>query len=148
MSELFHIDAGSGRLTTLVPLDRELRRDFTLFALARLSTAGVTYIDSAGCRRPAAAARRAPVVEALARLHVTVTDVNDNPPAFQFPRPGNDVMAVPRTAPSGHVVSRVIARDKDAGHNATITYRIESQEPWATAFRIDRNSGMITTSVV
>jgi len=144
LSEFFHVEPGSGRLTTTAPLDRELRGDYTLFVLARLSTAGVAYVDAAGCRP--AARRRPPVVEALARLHVTVADVNDNPPTFQFPRPGNDVMEVPRTAPPGHTVSRVIARDKDAGHNASISYRIESQAPWSKAFGIDSKTGMITVS--
>jgi len=146
LSEVFQVGAGSGRLTTVAPLDRELRRDYTLVVLTRLSTrTGIAYVDAAGCRQPAA--RRALVVEALARLHVTVTDVNDNPPAFEFPRPGHDVMTVPRTAAKGHVVSRVIARDQDAGHNATVSYRIESNAPWSRAFGIDSKTGITTVSV-
>jgi len=108
LSRLFDVAADSGLVTTLAPLDREQRRDYTLLVRARSSTGAAYvdavaavnrpllyhcaefhqightvaeisrrffdfYVDAAGCRRPTA--RRAPVIEALARLHVTVTDI-------------------------------------------------------------------------
>ena len=138
LSKFFHLRAGDGRLTTIAPLDRELRRDYTLLVLARLST-DIKYVDAAGCQLPTS--RRTTVVEALARLHVTVTDVNDNSPIFEFPRPGNDVITVSPTAQPGHAVSRVVARDKDSGYNATVSYHIESQSAWSKIFSIDRTTG-------
>jgi len=139
LSKLFQIGPGSGRLTTLGPLDRELRLEYSLLVLSRVITK-VIYVDASGCQ--SSAARRTAVFEALARLRVTVTDVNDNSPAFEFPRPGNDVTTVPRRAASGHVVSRVIAHDNDAGHNAAISYRIQSSSAWSKAFSIDRTTGI------
>ena len=138
LSKFFHVEASNGRLTTLAPLDREVRHDYTLLVLARLST-DVAYVDEAGCQLPAA--RRTAVVQAVARVHVTVTDVNDNPPVFEFPRTGNDVIALSPTAARGHVVSRIIARDKDAGQNASISYHMKSNSAWAKAFSIDRSTG-------
>ena len=139
LSKFFHIGAGDGRLTTVVPLDRELRGDYTLLVLARSST-DIAYVDASGCQPPAA--RRTAVVEALARLHVTVTDVNDHSPIFEFPRPGNDVITVSPTAAPGHVVARIMARDKDAGYNASLSYHIESHTAWSKTFGIDRTTGV------
>lgn len=139
LSRLFHVGAGDGRLTTLAPLDRELRRHYTLFILTRLSTA-VVYVDASGCRQSTARPRA--VMEALARLYVSVTDVNDNPPVFEFPRTENDVITVSRSASAGDVVSRVVARDKDAGDNASLLYRIESDTVWSRMFNIDQKTGV------
>jgi len=138
LSKLFHVGAGNGRLTTVTPLDREQRPDYTLLVLARLST-DVVYVDAAGCQSPAV--RRMAVIEALARLRVTVSDLNDNSPVFEFPRPGNDVITLSPEAAPGHVISRVIARDEDAGHNASISYHIESHSAWSKAFRVDHTTG-------
>ena len=145
LSELFHVDADTGRLTTLTPLDRETRGDYTLLVLARLSS-DVTYVDAAGCQLPAV--QRRIVIEALARLHINVIDINDHAPTFEFPSPGNDVIALPSTATSGHVVTRVIARDKDAGLSASISYHIQSQSDWAKAFNIDRSTGPVVVVVI
>lgn len=145
LSKFFHLGAGDGRLTTLVPLDRELRGDYTLLVLAR-SSVDVAYVDASGCQP--AAARRTAVVEALARLHVTVTDVNDHSPVFEFPRPGNDVITVSSTAAPGDVVARIMARDKDAGYNASLSYHIESRSAWSKAFGIDRTTGVSQSTVV
>ena len=139
LSKFFHLRSSDGQLTTVVPLDRELRRDYTLLVLARLSSA-IAYVDAAGCQLPTT--RRTAVIGALARLHVTVTDVNDNSPIFEFPRPGNDVITLPPTTAPGHVVSRIIARDKDAGYNASLSYQIESHSAWSKAFSVDRTTGV------
>jgi len=139
LSKFFRLGAGDGRLKTVAPLDRELRRHYALLVLARLSTY-VAYVDAAGCRLPAP--RRTAVLEALARVHVTVTDVNDNSPVFEFPRPGNDVITISPTAAPDHVVSRIIARDEDAGYNASISYRLVSHSAWSQAFSIDRSTGV------
>lgn len=142
LSKLFHLGTVDGRLTTAVPLDRELRGDYTLLVMARLST-DIAYVDAAGCPVPASATRRTTVIEALARLHVTVTDNNDNSPVFEFPRPGNDIVTVSPTAAPGHVVTRIMAHDKDAGYNASLTYHIDSQSAGLKVFGIDRSTGGI-----
>jgi len=142
LSKLFQVGADDGHLTTLAPLDRELRREYTLLVLGRSLTA-VNHVDASGCQSSAAARRAA--VQTLLRVHVTVTDVNDNSPLFQFPRPGNDVITVSRAeAAPGHVVGRLRARDKDVGQNARISYDMESyQQHWSAAFSIDHATGRL-----
>lgn len=105
--------------STGVALDRELRDSYTLLLQAR----------SAGPE---------PRV-ARARLHVTVTDVNDNCPVF-VERPY--AAAVLAGAEPGAPVLRVRALDLDANDNGEVRY--EMKRGHGELFRVDRRSGQIT----
>ncbi|XP_055000047.1 protocadherin alpha-C1 isoform X7 [Sorex araneus] len=78
---------------------------------------------------------------------VTVTlfiiDRNDNAPAILFPLPRNGsatVEIVPRTARTGHLVTKVVAEDADSGSNAWLSYHIsKASDP--SLFRISATVG-------
>ncbi|XP_026738536.1 fat-like cadherin-related tumor suppressor homolog [Trichoplusia ni] len=118
--EGFEVGRTSGAVrSTGVALDRELRDSYTLLLQAR----------SAGPE---------PRV-ARARLHVTVTDVNDNCPVF-VERPY--AAAVLAGAEPGAPVLRVRALDLDANDNGEVRY--EMKRGHGELFRVDRRSGQIT----
>uniref|UniRef100_A0A8C9R1A2 Protocadherin Fat 4 n=1 Tax=Scleropages formosus TaxID=113540 RepID=A0A8C9R1A2_SCLFO len=71
---------------------------------------------------------------------IHVTDVNDNPPVFD---PDEYFPTVQENVPSGTVVVRLNATDKDSGSNAVIAYAIQSSD--SDLFVIDPNTGTITT---
>lgn len=100
-------------------LDRELRDSYTLLLEAR-------------------SAAHEPRV-ARARLHVAVTDVNDNCPVF-VERPY--AAAVLAGAEPGAPVLRVRAVDADANDNGEVRY--EMKRGHGELFRVDRRSGQIT----
>lgn len=71
-------------------------------------------------------------------IFVRVTDVNDNTPDFY----GNTVYAVSKNENmKNEIVTRVIARDLDAGLNGTIEYVLENPN---SDFAIDSSTGVIT----
>lgn len=76
---------------------------------------------------------------ARARLHVSVTDVNDNCPVF-VERPY--AAAVLAGAEPGAAVLRVRAVDADANDNGEVRY--EMKRGHGELFRVDRRSGQIT----
>ncbi|KAL4641609.1 protocadherin Fat 4 [Arapaima gigas] len=71
---------------------------------------------------------------------IYVTDVNDNPPVFY---PDEYFPTVQENVPSGTVVVRMNATDKDSGSNAVIAYAVQSSD--SDLFVIDPNTGTITT---
>lgn len=105
--------------TTGRALDRELRDLYTLLVEAR----------------SAPPAQRV----ARARLHVAVSDVNDNCPVF-VERPY--AAAVLAGAPPGTPVLRVRAVDLDANDNGEVRY--EMKRGHGELFRVDRRSGQIS----
>ncbi|XP_064074743.1 fat-like cadherin-related tumor suppressor homolog [Vanessa tameamea] len=118
----FEVGATSGAVrSTGLALDREQRDAYTLLLQAR-SAAG------AGGGRVA-----------HARLHVGVTDVNDNCPVF-VERPY--VAAVLAGAEPGSPVVRVRAVDVDANDNGEVRY--EMKRGHGELFRVDRRTGQIT----
>ncbi|KAM6981316.1 protocadherin Fat 4 [Aplochiton taeniatus] len=71
---------------------------------------------------------------------VHVTDVNDNPPAFE---PSEYFPSVQENVPSGTTVVRLNATDRDSGANAVLAYVIQSSD--SDLFVIDPNTGVLTT---
>nr|XP_034825226.1 fat-like cadherin-related tumor suppressor homolog [Maniola hyperantus] len=115
--EGFEVGATSGAVrSTGRALDREQRDAYTLLLQAR-------------------AAERV----AHARLHVAVTDVNDNCPVF-VERPY--AAAVAAGAAPGTAVLRVRAVDLDAHDNGEVRY--EMKRGHGELFRVDRRSGQVT----
>ncbi|XP_068628013.1 fat-like cadherin-related tumor suppressor homolog [Battus philenor] len=84
--------------------------------------------------RAAAGARRA-----HARLHVAVSDLNDNCPVFtQLPY----AAALPAGEPPGTSVLRVHATDADANDNGEVRYEMKRGN--GELFRVDRRSGLVS----
>ena len=75
------------------------------------------------------------------RVHVTVADVNDNAPVFEFPSPKNETIVLSTGRRYGrNPVARLKARDNDFGTNARIAYSIEAGTPLA----VDPTTGLVT----
>ncbi|XP_037297103.1 fat-like cadherin-related tumor suppressor homolog isoform X2 [Manduca sexta] len=119
-TEGFEVGVTSGAVrSTGVALDRERRDSYELVLEAR-SVAAEPRV-------------------ARARLHVSVTDVNDNCPVF-VERPY--AAAVRAGAEPGAPVLRVRAVDLDANDNGEVRY--EMKRGHGELFRVDRRTGQIT----
>ncbi|XP_060035855.1 protocadherin gamma-B3 isoform X22 [Erinaceus europaeus] len=75
-----------------------------------------------------------PARSANVSLRVLVGDRNDNAPRVLYPALGPDGSAlfdtVPRAAQPGYLVTKVVAVDADAGHNAWLSYHVlQASEP-------------------
>ncbi|XP_062846863.1 protocadherin gamma-C5-like isoform X1 [Trichomycterus rosablanca] len=80
-------------------------------------------------------------------VHVFVIDQNDNPPVILYPSSSKDsglLLNVPRSAPVGHLVSKIVGYDPDSGHNAWLFYSIAPGED-AAYFRIGVHTGELRT---
>jgi len=82
------------------------------------------------------------------RRHVTdviicVMDVNDNAPVVQFPASGYDTAHVMSDASVGHLVTRILATDSDAGLNGSLTYEIGGTTSYHKEFAVDAATGNV-----
>ncbi|XP_067323820.1 protocadherin gamma-B5-like isoform X36 [Anolis sagrei] len=82
---------------------------------------------------------------------VFILDENDNSPRVLYPLPPADGSAlfevVPHSAEPGYLVTKVVAVDADAGHNAWLSYQLlQASEP--ALFTIGSRTGEIRTSRV
>ncbi|RZF33481.1 hypothetical protein LSTR_LSTR010137 [Laodelphax striatellus] len=111
----FKIDERSGIITTASKIDREQQSSYSLTISAR---AGLSYGKTT--------------------VTVTVLDENDNPPLF--PREKDEVH-IPENAAVGQEVFLARARDKDAGINSRINYKLSSNPD--NQFRIVESTGVI-----
>ncbi|KAG7324408.1 hypothetical protein KOW79_012424 [Hemibagrus wyckioides] len=81
-------------------------------------------------------------------VHVFVIDQNDNPPVILYPANSGDTglqLTMPRSAPVGHLVSKIVGYDADSGHNAWLSYSIAPGED-AGFFRIGEHTGELRTA--
>lgn len=72
-------------------------------------------------------------------VNVSIMDVNDNSPAFEY---GDYNVTLSESVPPGTTVLQVRATDADVAENARITYYLAETE---TQFSIDPETGVITT---
>ncbi|XP_066446750.1 protocadherin gamma-B7-like isoform X20 [Eleutherodactylus coqui] len=81
-------------------------------------------------------------------LRICIVDQNDNSPIILYPSQEVDTTfeMVPWTSDKGSLVSKVVAVDADSGHNAWLSYFLQSPEP--SLFTIDQHTGEIRTSRV
>ncbi|KAM6148956.1 protocadherin alpha-C1 isoform 2-T2 [Erethizon dorsatum] len=89
-----------------------------------------------------------PSRSATVTVNLFVVDRNDNAPVVLFPQPRNGsipVEIVPRSARTGHLVTKVVAEDADSGSNAWLSYHI-SQASDSSLFRISANMGELRTA--
>ncbi|KAG9490974.1 hypothetical protein GDO78_006356, partial [Eleutherodactylus coqui] len=90
-----------------------------------------------------------PSLNSSTTLRICVVDQNDNSPVILYPSPEVDALTfemVPWTSEQGSLVSKVVAVDADSGHNAWLSYFLQSSEP--SLFIIDQHTGEIRTSRV
>lgn len=113
----FSVEPETGWLYVRGALDRESREVYVLAVLA----SGGSGIRTATCT-----------------VRVRVTDENDNAPRLSEER---YFMSIPENRPSGEIVGRVSATDRDAGQNGRITYRLPAQE---TDFSIHPHTGELS----
>ncbi|XP_054498816.2 protocadherin beta-16-like [Agelaius phoeniceus] len=121
------VDAESGTVRTLRPLDYE-----------KVPAFEVTVSAADG---------GSPPLSAQAVLRIVVRDENDNAPVLLHPGPDSSAAGelVPRWAPSGYLVAKVVAVDADAGQNAWLNYELaKATEPGL--FRVGLHSGEVRTA--
>ncbi|KAG8579342.1 hypothetical protein GDO81_010827, partial [Engystomops pustulosus] len=89
-----------------------------------------------------------PSLSSNATLTIRIMDQNDNAPKILYPSPESDVSStfemVPFTSEPGSLISKVVAVDADAGHNALLSYHFfpVSESPY---FTISKHTGEIRT---
>ena len=102
----FTINTYSGEVTTLVPLDREEQEDYTLRV----------YVTDSG----------EPERSDSAIIRLSVLDENDNRPEFTVS--GEHRVSVSENRPKGLRVMKVVAQDRDAGENGTVSFFMDPGE--------------------
>ncbi|KAM7140583.1 protocadherin alpha-C1 isoform 3-T3 [Molossus nigricans] len=127
-SSLVAVETSSGAITAKVSFDFERLKGFSFQVEAR--DGGI------------------PPRSAAVTVNLFVLDRNDNAPVILFPLTRNGtipVEIVPRSARTGHLVTKVVAEDADSGSNAWLSYHI-SQAPDSSLFRISANMGELRTA--
>ncbi|KAG9490967.1 hypothetical protein GDO78_006349 [Eleutherodactylus coqui] len=88
-----------------------------------------------------------PSLNSSTTLRICIVDQNDNSPVILYPSSEVDTFEmVPWTSEQGCLVSKVVVVDADSGHNAWLSYFLQSSEP--SFFTIDQHTGEIRTSRV
>uniref|UniRef100_A0A3B4CZQ3 Protocadherin Fat 4 n=1 Tax=Pygocentrus nattereri TaxID=42514 RepID=A0A3B4CZQ3_PYGNA len=123
VQELFRLDAVTGRISTATELDREDQGSYLLYVKA----------TDAG----------SPPLHSVAKVNVTLKDINDNRPVFY---PVQYFANVKENEPPGSYVTTVSASDPDLGRNGTVRYTITAGD--TSKFHINSNTGKITTQVL
>jgi len=124
-SAKFVVDSDTGEVRLVGRLDRERRSNYILEAVA--TDSGL------------------PVLSAVEQLVIRVLDVNDNDPVFEFPTPRNHTVTIRSLPPLGHQITRVVARDPDAGRNGRVIYRLPSTgDNVDRKFEINQQNGGIS----
>ncbi|XP_061684446.1 protocadherin-16-like isoform X2 [Syngnathoides biaculeatus] len=114
----FTVDPETGALRTSLSLDHESQPTLDLEVQARTGN---------------------PPAFGQTRVHITVEDVNDNPPVF-FPS-SSESLLLPEQTEIGTLVYRVQAEDRDSGENGQLSFDVSSPSGIQRAFSIERSSG-------
>ncbi|TDH14711.1 hypothetical protein EPR50_G00022900 [Perca flavescens] len=116
----FTVDPDTGALRTSLPLDHEAQPALDLEVQARSGN---------------------PPAFGQTRVHITIADINDNPPVF-LPLTSESLL-LPEHTEMGTVVYRVQAEDRDSGVNGQLTFDLTSPSGIQRTFSIERSSGEI-----
>lgn len=119
----FRINPETGMLYTNVLVDAEVKSFYTLT---------VTAIDqgNTGTRK-----------QSSAKVKINVVDTNDNDPLFET----SDMdVEISENLPPGTSVTKMVAKDKDSGENAYISYSIANLN--SVPFEIDHFTGIVRTT--
>ncbi|XP_065146664.1 protocadherin gamma-C5-like isoform X32 [Paramisgurnus dabryanus] len=88
-----------------------------------------------------------PSLSTNATVHVFILDQNDNAPSVIYPSTVSGSVShqrMPRSAKTGHLVTKVTAVDADSGHNAWIFYRLADATD-ASLFNVNLHTGEVRT---
>jgi protocadherin Fat 1/2/3 len=118
----FYVNADTGVLYTAIGLDAESKAFYTL-------TVSAVDQGNAGSRK-----------QSSAKVKLYVVDANDNDPEFEQ---SELLVWLDENEPAGTSVVKVVARDRDSGENAYISYSIDNIE--RVPFEIDHFSGQVRT---
>lgn len=113
----FSIDSASGQLRTSLPLDHEAQPVLTLDVQARSGS---------------------PPAYSNTRVKISVSDVNDNVPAFPAP---SDSILLPEATEPGTTVYTLQAEDRDSGANGQVHFELVSGGEGT--FSVERSSGAV-----
>ncbi|XP_061538054.1 LOW QUALITY PROTEIN: protocadherin-16-like [Phycodurus eques] len=116
----FTVDPDTGALRTSLSLDHEARPTLDLEVQVRTGN---------------------PPAFGQTRVHISVEDVNDNPPVFFLS--SSESLLLPEQTEMGTVVYRVQAEDRDSGANGQLSFDLSSPSGIQRAFSIERSSGDI-----
>ncbi|XP_060935371.1 cadherin EGF LAG seven-pass G-type receptor 1 [Limanda limanda] len=120
-SDFFHIDSQTGSITTVQPLDREVKNTHVF---------KVTVTDSGTPQR-----------SATSYLYVTVSDTNDHSPVFEQTEYR---VSIRENVEVGFEVMTIRATDGDSPPNANMIYKIvNGDEGVNTVFEIDHRNGLV-----
>ncbi|KAJ8667843.1 hypothetical protein QAD02_009506, partial [Eretmocerus hayati] len=119
----FYVNAETGMLYTAVALDAEDKAFYTLT---------VSAVDQGNT-----ATRK----QSSAKVKIYVIDTNDNDPEFET---SEQLVYLDENEPAGTSVTKVIAKDRDSGENAYISYSIDNIK--SVPFDIDHFSGVVRTT--
>ncbi|XP_055874669.1 protocadherin Fat 4-like isoform X2 [Biomphalaria glabrata] len=118
----FRIDAGTGLLSLVVPLDRETVPSYTLHIVAQ---DGGT-----------------PMLSSTATVTVVVADLNDNAPIFTQ---SDYVFNINVFNTSSQTLYAVSATDKDEGINQKIVYKLDDTTEDSDYFYVDPLTGLLSS---
>ncbi|KAK1900595.1 Protocadherin-16, partial [Dissostichus eleginoides] len=116
----FTVDPDTGALRTSLSLDHEAQSSLDLEVQARSGS---------------------PPAFGQTRVHITIADINDNPPVF-LPS-SSESLLLPGHTEMGTVVYQVQAEDRDSGVNGQLTFDLNSPSGIQRTFSIERSSGEI-----
>uniref|UniRef100_A0A3Q1FH58 Protocadherin-16 n=1 Tax=Acanthochromis polyacanthus TaxID=80966 RepID=A0A3Q1FH58_9TELE len=116
----FTVDPDTGALRTSLPLDHEAQSALDLEVQARSGK---------------------PPAFGQTRVHITIADINDNPPVF-LPS-SSESLLLPEHTEMGTVIYRIQAEDRDSGVNGQLSFDLSSPSASQRIFSIERSSGEI-----
>lgn len=119
-NDFFEIDSQTGSITTIQPLDREIK-DTHVFK--------VTATDQGSPKR-----------SATSYLTVTVSDTNDHSPVFEQTEYR---VSIRENVEVGFEVMTIRATDGDAPSNANMIYKIVNEDGINSVFEIDSRNGLV-----
>ncbi|XP_054259476.1 protein dachsous-like [Macrosteles quadrilineatus] len=120
----FSVDALTGTLTLMAPLDFELIEVFTL--VVRVTDQASNVSDR---------------LSSSLTVRIVIKDVNDNAPVFVSP--ATKTVTVMEDSKVGYSLCQITAVDKDSGENARITYTISAGNEDGK-FTLGYNTGVLT----
>ncbi|NXJ67223.1 PCDGK protein, partial [Rostratula benghalensis] len=128
VGHIFSINRENGTLYLLTSLDHEDQVEFSM----------MVQVQDGG----------SPPLATNVSVSVFVTDLNDNAPTVLYPHPNTNATytdVVAPGSPPGHMVTKVVAVDADAGYNAWISYTLlQATDP--SLFSVALHSGEIFTA--
>lgn len=123
-SDMFRVDPDTGRITSSVFLDTEVRSTYSLVLLAANPNSEATLAGST-------------------HILIRVVDRNDNAPIVDFPVIQNHTFEIESVTVVGHTITTIKAHDPDMGLNAVLQYSIADGNEEET-FIINPHSGALS----